>query len=65
MIRYNYWEMKKGVDMVLDPDAGKRVVHVDHCFECLRQAISYGGDLAVEGASPIKVGNGTATSVTS
>ena len=63
MIRYNYWEMKEGVDLALDPDAGKWVVYVDHCFEYLRQAISCGGDLTIEGASPIKVGNGTATSV--
>ena len=50
--------------MSMDPDAKKWVVHVDHCFEYLRQAISCGTDLVVEGASPIKVGHGTATSVT-
>ncbi|KAK3313637.1 hypothetical protein B0H66DRAFT_484233 [Apodospora peruviana] len=39
-------------------------VHVEHCFEYLRQGISCGGDLIIEGNSPIKVGAGHATSVT-
>lgn len=39
-------------------------VHVEHCFEYLRQGISCGGDLIIEGNSPIKVGKGHATSVT-
>lgn len=47
-----------------EEEAFKWKVHVEHCFEYLRQAISCGGDLVIEGSSPIKVGKGHATSVT-
>ncbi|KAK4209259.1 hypothetical protein QBC37DRAFT_294966 [Rhypophila decipiens] len=48
-----------------DPqESFKWKVHVEHCFEYLRQGISCGGDLIIEGNSPIKVGEGHATSVT-
>lgn len=60
MIRSQYWEARKGVDPALDPDAAKWAVHIDHCYEYLRQAISCGGDLIIEGSSPL----GKATSVT-
>lgn len=60
MVRVQYWEAKKGVDPLSDPDSAKWVVHVDHCYEYLRQAISCGGDLTIEGSSPL----GKATSVT-
>jgi hypothetical protein len=40
-------------------------VHVEDCFEYLRQTVSCGGDLVVEGNSPIKFGEEHhATSVT-
>ncbi|KAK0608984.1 Oxidase ustYa [Lasiodiplodia hormozganensis] len=64
MIRFQYYQEKKRVDTSADPDAFKWKVHVEHCFEYLRQGISCGGDLVIEGSSPINVGKGHATSVT-
>ena len=64
MIRFQYYQEKNRVDTSADPDAFKWKVHVEHCFEYLRQGISCGGDLIIEGSSPINVGKGHATSVT-
>lgn len=64
MVRFQYYQEKNRVDTSADPDAFKWKVHVDHCFEYLRLGISCGGDLIIEGNSPIKVGKGHATSVT-
>ncbi|KAL1627243.1 hypothetical protein SLS56_006482 [Neofusicoccum ribis] len=64
MVRFQYFQEKNRVDTSADPDAFKWKVHVEHCFEYLRQGISCGGDLIIEGNSPIKVGKGHATSVT-
>ncbi|KAL0467405.1 hypothetical protein QR685DRAFT_556092 [Neurospora intermedia] len=80
MIRYQYYVEKNknskpgmtmrkrdSLDEELGPDPDedfKWKVHVEHCFEYLRQGISCGGDLIIEGNSPIKVGKGHATSVT-
>lgn len=64
MIRFQYYQEKHRVDTSANPDAFKWKVHVEHCFEYLRQGISCGGDLIIEGSSPIKVGKGHATSVT-
>lgn len=65
MVRYQYYEEKGRVDHNAD-DIERKMwkVHVEHCFEYLRQAIQCGGDLIIEGNSPIKVGKGHATSVT-
>ncbi|OQE05226.1 hypothetical protein PENVUL_c026G01293 [Penicillium vulpinum] len=64
MVRFQFWQARDGVDLDTEHDAVKWNLHVLHCFEYLRQAISCGGDLIIEGSSPIKVGNGHATSVT-
>ncbi|KKY18661.1 hypothetical protein UCDDS831_g05943 [Diplodia seriata] len=64
MVRFQYYQEKNRVDTSADPDAFKWKVHVEHCFEYLRQGISCGGDLIIEGSSPINVGAGHATSVT-
>ncbi|KAK3681698.1 hypothetical protein B0T22DRAFT_300091 [Podospora appendiculata] len=64
MIRFQYYQEKNRADMSASPDAFKWKVHVEHCFEYLRVGISCGGDLIIEGNSPIKVGEGHATSVT-
>ncbi|KAI8626508.1 hypothetical protein F5Y19DRAFT_218600 [Xylariaceae sp. FL1651] len=64
MVRFQYYQEKNRVDTSADPDAFKWKVHVEHCFEYLRQGISCGGDLIIEGNSPILVGHGHATSVT-
>lgn len=61
IVRYQYYVEKFG-DENAEPVKWK--VHVEHCFEYLRQAISCGGDLIIEGESPIRVGTGHATSVT-
>ncbi|KAK4864572.1 hypothetical protein LT330_009567 [Penicillium expansum] len=64
MVRFQFWQARDGVDLDTEHDAVKWNLHVLHCFEYLRQAISCGGDLIIEGSSPIKVGEGHATSVT-
>ncbi|CDM33107.1 hypothetical protein DTO013E5_5704 [Penicillium roqueforti] len=64
MVRFQFWQARDGVDLDTEHDAVKWNLHVLHCFEYLRQAISCGGDLIIEGSSPIKVGKGHATSVT-
>lgn len=61
MIRYQYYVEKFGDE---NDEPLKWKVHVEHCFEYLRQAISCGGDLVIEGESQIRVGHGHATSVT-
>lgn len=58
MVRFQFWQARDGVDLDTEHDAVKWNLHVLHCFEYLRQAISCGGDLIIEGSSPIKVGNG-------
>lgn len=60
MIRSQYWVAKSCADPATIPFAENWAKHVDHCFEYLRQAISCGGDLTIEGYSPL----GTASSVT-
>lgn len=60
MVRFQFWQARDGVDLDTEHDAVKWNLHVLHCFEYLRQAISCGGDLIIEGSSPIKVGNGKA-----
>ncbi|KAM7215687.1 protein of unknown function (DUF3328) domain containing protein [Rhypophila decipiens] len=70
MVRFQYYQEKNKnrIDTSspkAEPEESfKWKVHVEHCFEYLRQGISCGGDLIIEGNSPIKVGKGHATSVT-
>ncbi|KAH7021012.1 uncharacterized protein B0I36DRAFT_333608 [Microdochium trichocladiopsis] len=67
MIRFQYYQEKDHRSHKVTEDqetSFKWKVHVEHCFEYLRQGISCGGDLIIEGNSPIKVGQGHATSVT-
>ncbi|KAJ5547247.1 hypothetical protein N7494_004832 [Penicillium frequentans] len=59
MVRFQFWQARDGVNLDTEHDAAKWNVHVLHCFEYLRQAISCGGDLIIEGSSPIKIGKGT------
>jgi hypothetical protein len=45
-------------------DADLFAVHVDHCFEYLRQALSCGGgEIVLEGYSPLTSGKTVSTSV--
>ncbi|KAH7028213.1 uncharacterized protein B0I36DRAFT_205408, partial [Microdochium trichocladiopsis] len=75
MIRFQYYQevhrdsrrlsrASSSLPSAEEEEAFKWKVHVEHCFEYLRQGISCGGDLVIEGSSPIKVGRGHATSVT-
>jgi len=52
MVRYQYWQHVEG-KAPFDPDRDLWVVHVEHCFEYLRQSISCGGDLVIEGKTPL------------
>jgi hypothetical protein len=60
MIRWNYWIAAAGNNLSTIQDAAQYSAHVDHCFEYLRQSISCGGDITIEGHSPL----GDATPVT-
>jgi len=60
MIRWNYWIAAGGSNLSTIKDAVQYSQHVDHCFEYLRQSISCGGDITIEGHSPL----GDATPVT-
>ncbi|KAL1617124.1 hypothetical protein SLS56_011127 [Neofusicoccum ribis] len=64
MVRFQYYKEVNTNDTSRQNDAHMWKLHVEHCWEYLRQAISCGGDLIIEGNSPIKVGKGHATSVT-
>ncbi|CCX31739.1 hypothetical protein FPQ18DRAFT_268070 [Pyronema domesticum] len=60
IIRWNYWQAAEGKNMSEIRDAANYKLHVNHCFEYLRQSMMCGGDIIVEGYSAL----GHATSVT-
>ena len=65
MVRYQYYQEVQRKETTEDLSKKIWKAHVDHCFEYLRQGISCGGDLVIEGESAIKFGaDHHATSVT-
>jgi hypothetical protein len=65
----HWWTAVTGANLTeLENSFGGGVfaVHIDHCFEYLRQALACGGgpaDIILEGASPLSNGGIVATSV--
>lgn len=63
-IRMHWWYALQGTNMTELGDGGVLDVHVDHCFEYLRQAISCGGgNIVLEGYNPLIKDETVATSV--
>ena len=53
-IRRHWWTALTGGNLTELEDGGVFPVHIDHCFEYLRQALSCGGeDIVLEGYSPL------------
>lgn len=64
MIRWHWWGAVMGDSMSEIEDANLFAVHVGHCFEYLRQAITCGGgDIILEGYSPLTNGTSVSNSV--
>lgn len=69
MIRFQFFSDKYGHvedGDFKDPDYTMKHwdVHIEHCFEYMRQSISCGGDLILEGSSAVDIDGKQVTSVT-
>ncbi|KAJ5612185.1 hypothetical protein N7510_005379 [Penicillium lagena] len=54
IVRFHYHQVKTGSPPLGDYSEEAWDVHMDHCFEYLRQAISCGSAFAIEGSSPLE-----------
>ncbi|KAK1991608.1 hypothetical protein LX36DRAFT_675136 [Colletotrichum falcatum] len=54
IIRFHYWQVKGVTPATQGYSEAAWDVHIDHCFEYLRQAISCGSSFGIEGASPLE-----------
>ncbi|KAK2025763.1 hypothetical protein LX32DRAFT_685016 [Colletotrichum zoysiae] len=54
IIRFHYWQVKGVTPASPGYSEASWDVHMDHCFEYLRQAISCGSSFGIEGASPLE-----------
>uniref|UniRef100_A0A0B7KQC7 Oxidase ustYa n=2 Tax=Bionectria ochroleuca TaxID=29856 RepID=A0A0B7KQC7_BIOOC len=53
IIRFHYWQVKGYTPVTHGYSEAEWDVHLDHCFEYLRQAISCGSNFEIEGSSPL------------